>query len=250
MRLSSLLIIGIALVPVPSFAQGQNPGVSPPPAVESAPLPPPPASPAELPAAAPPPQPAPVPPPVATPAPAPAAPPAIAPAPTTAGRPTLVPNPGDPVNVDDVTLPAKPTAILSGMSTWDEGFNSLKNAFRTIEEELTRAGIAPAGRPLTVFLQTDDLGFRYEAMIPIPPLTDGRTSLTPAIRFGTTPSGKALRFVHKAPYDEIDETYETMTAYLDAKSVTVKDAFIEEYVTDLTEPGDANLEINVFVQPQ
>ena len=50
------------------------------------------------------------------------------------------------------------------------------------------------------------------------------------------PDGKALRFVHKEPYDEIDSTYETITAYLDAKGITVKDAFVEEYVTDLTEP--------------
>lgn len=235
--LSFVVMLGIGLVPATSLAQNQSPGVSPPPAVESAPLP----SPVNPTGPVPP-----APPPIA--APAPVAPPA--PAPTTTARPTLLPNPGDPVNVDDVTLPARPAAILSGMSTWDEGFASLKNAFRIIEEELTRAGIAPAGRPLTVFLQTDDLGFRYEAMIPIPPLTDGLTALTPAIRFGTTPEGKALRFVHKAPYDEIDETYETMTAYLDAKSITVKDAFVEEYVTDLTEPGDANLEVNVFVQPQ
>jgi effector-binding domain-containing protein len=173
-----------------------------------------------------------------------------APAPTATARPTLLPNPGDPVNVDEVILPGKPAAILSGTSTWDEGFTSLKNGFRKIEEELTRAGIAPAGRPLTVFLQTDDLGFRYEAMIPVPPGLEGHAALSPEVRFGKTPEGKALRFVHKAAYDEIDETYETITAYLDAKNITVKDTFIEEYVTDLTDSTDSNLEINVFVQPK
>jgi effector-binding domain-containing protein len=154
------------------------------------------------------------------------------------------------VDVDEVTLPDKPAAILSGTSTWDEGFSSLKNAFRRIEEELTRAGIAPAGRPVTVFLQTDDLGFRYEAIVPVPPGLEGRPAPSPEVRFGTTPKGKALRFVHKDAYDSIDETYETITAYLDAKNVTVKDMFIEEYVTDLTDATDPNLEINIFVQPQ
>ncbi len=166
------------------------------------------------------------------------------------GLPTLVPNPGDPVNADEVVLKGKPAAILSGTSTWDDGFTNLKNAFRKIEEELTRSAISPSGRPLTLFRQTDDIGFHYDALIPIPAAPAGKATLTPEVRFGTTPDGKAMRFVHHAPYDEIDETYETITAYLDAKNVTVKDDFVEEYVTDLTEPSDPNLEVNIFVQPQ
>jgi effector-binding domain-containing protein len=172
------------------------------------------------------------------------------PAPAAAGRPTLIPTPGDPVNVDEVTLPGKPAAVLVGQSTWDDGFQNLKNAFRKIEEELTRAAIAPAGRPLTVFVETEDLGFRYEAMIPIPAAPPGRATLTPEVRFGKTPEGKALRFVHKDTYEEIDSTYETIEAYLEAKGIAVKSAFVEEYVTDLIDAKDPNLEINVFVQPQ
>ncbi len=70
------------------------------------------------------------------------------------------------------------------------------------------------------------------------------------MRPGLTPAGPSLRFVHVAPYDDIDSTYETITAYLEAKSITVKDAFLEEYVGDLTDPADPNLEINVYVQPR
>jgi effector-binding domain-containing protein len=170
--------------------------------------------------------------------------------PAAAARTTLVPGPGDPSNAEDVTLPAKAAAILSGTGTWDEGFASLKNAFRTIEEELARAGIAPAGRPVAVFVQTDDMGFRYDAMVPVEPGLESHAPLSREVRFGTTPSGKALRFVHKGAYDEIDETYETITAYLDAKNITAKDIFIEEYVTDLTDSTDTDLEINIFVQPK
>jgi effector-binding domain-containing protein len=184
---------------------------------------------------------------------APAAPPVPAtPAPpsATAARPTLVPQKGDPSNADEVILPGKPAAVLSGRSTWDDGFRNLKNAFRIIEEELTRAGIAPAGRPITVFLETEDMAFRYDAMVPIPEAPAGRTSLTPEVRFGRTPEGRHLRFVHKDAYDEVDATYETIEAYLEAKGIAVKTVFLEEYVTDLTDSADADLEINVFVQPE
>ncbi|MFL5234743.1 MAG: GyrI-like domain-containing protein, partial [Microvirga sp.] len=111
-------------------------------------------------------------------------------------------------------------------------------------------GITPAGRPIAVFVQTDDIGFRYDAMIPIERAPEGRPNLTPEIRFGTTPSGRALRFVHKGPYDDIDSTYETVTAYLDAKNIEVKDSFVEEYVSDLNSADDSNLEINIFAMPK
>ena len=71
-----------------------------------------------------------------------------------------------------------------------------------------------------------------------------------ACKPGLTPAGPSLRFVHVAPYDDIDSTYETITAYLEAKSIVVKDAFLEEYVSELKDAGDPNLEINVYVQPR
>lgn len=170
------------------------------------------------------------------------------PAPTAVARPALVPTVGDPTGVEEVVLPAKPVAMVSGISNWEDAFTNLKGVFRKIEDALAKDGIAPAGKPLTVFVQTDDKGFRYQAMIPIAQVPEGKTELTPEIKFGKTPEGKAMRFVHKDAYDEIDGTYETITAYLDAKDIEAKDAFIEEYVSDMTEASDTNLEINIYVQ--
>jgi effector-binding domain-containing protein len=161
-----------------------------------------------------------------------------------------VPTPGDPLDVAEVTLPGKPAAVLSGESTWEEGFANLKTAFAKIEAELGQAGLAPAGRPIASFVETDDAGFHYEAMIPIERAPEGRPALGADIRFGRTPEGKAYHFVHKGPYEDIDSTYETITAYLDSKGIVAKDVFIEEYVTDLTDKDDDNLEINIFVQPR
>lgn len=177
-------------------------------------------------------------------------PPVPAPPATSAqGLPTLIPEPGDTVNVDEVVLPARPVAMLSGTSTWDDGFANLRAAFRRIEDAATKAGMRPAGRPIAVFTQTDDLSFHYQAMVPVTS-PEGSPPLPPEIRMGTTPSGKAYRFVHKGAYDTIDSTYETITAYLDAKDIVARDAFIEEYAVDVPDASDANLEINIFVQPK
>ncbi|WP_262298745.1 GyrI-like domain-containing protein [Microvirga sesbaniae] len=242
LRSSGLLLVfalcsGVALAQTP-------PPASPPAAAET------PASPA-----APAPSPAPAAPQVQG-APTPVTPAPAAPAPATpapaqeAGRTTLFPNPSDPSGVEEGVLVSKPTVVLSGTSTWDDAFTNLKNAFAKIDGELKKAGIAPAGRPVTIFVDTDDDGFKYDAMVPIARVPDGKTELTPEIKFGKTPEGKSFRFVHKDAYDEIDGTYETITAYLDIKEIVAKDAFIEEYVSDFTDSQDTNFEVNIYVQPK
>ena len=151
--------------------------------------------------------------------------------------------------MEEGVLIAKPAAVLAGTSTWDEAFTNLKNAVAKLDGELKKAGLAPAGRPLTIFVDTDDNGFKYETMIPIAQVPEGKTELTPEIKFGKTPEGKAMRFVHKDAYDEIDGTYETITAYLDIKEIVAKDAFIEEYVSEFTDAQDTEFEVNIYVQP-
>lgn len=189
-------------------------------------------------------------PPPAAPAPGAAAPAAPA-TPAQPSHPTLLAEPGDPGNVDDVVLPAKPALILSGSSDWDSGLKSLKEAFERIEKELGRLGIEPRGRPVVLYTQTTDDTFKFDAMIPVAeaPATPP-ADLAKEMRFGTTPAGKAWRFVHKGPYDDIDSTYETITTYLEAKDIVAKDSFIEEFVTDPIDGADANLEVNIFVQPR
>jgi len=188
-----------------------------------------------------------------TPSPAPAEAPAQPQAPATAqqaDRTTLFPNPSDPSGVEEGVLVSKPTVAFAGISIWDEAFDNLKKAFATIETEMKKAGIKPAGRPLTIFVDTDDNGFKYEAMVPVAQVPEGKTELTPGIKFSKTPEGKSFRFVHKDAYDEIDGTYETITAYLDIKEIVAKDAFIEEYVSDFTDAQDTDFEVNIYVQPK
>lgn len=257
-------------VATPSPVQGQPlappPGAAPspaeptpvqppaPPAAPALPQPvnPPPTAPAEPQPVAPPPA-VPLP---GSPSPAPALPPAPVPSPPPAqqqtgpvdANSTLAGRKGDPSDVDEIALAPKPALIRPGQSNWDDGFKTLADAIASLRAEAARLNLPVAGRPLTLFVETTDTGFRFEAMLPVARLPQGMPS--EGVRAGSTPEGKAFRFVHLAPYDDIDSTYETITAYLEAKNQPVKDAFLEEYVSDLKDPGDPNLEINVYVQPR
>ncbi len=164
---------------------------------------------------------------------------------------TLAGKGADPSDVGEVMLAPKPVLSLSGQATWDQGFQKLSESIKALRAEAQRTGLAVAGRPLALFVETTDEGFRFEAMLPVAIPPGGQAPAPgPDFRMGTSPAGPALRFLHQAPYDDIDSTYETITAYLEAKNIAVKDAFLEEYISDLNDPSDPNLEINVYTQPR
>jgi effector-binding domain-containing protein len=158
-------------------------------------------------------------------------------------------SPGVPNDATTETLavPSRATAIYSGQAKWDDGFDSIRDAHNRIKAAVDKAGLKAAGSPITVFTQTDDNGFSYEAMLPIDSKPAGKDELTPQVKLGSSPSGKAIKFQHRGPYDDIDSTYDLITAYLDEKGLESRDFFIEEYLTDLTSPEDPNLAVDIYV---
>ena len=79
---------------------------------------------------------------------------------------------------------------------------------------------------------------------------DAKTALGSDVKITQTPAGKSFRFGHKGAYDSIDDTYEVLTAYLDAKGIEAKESFIEEYITDELAPLDENFTLHIYVQPK
>jgi len=151
--------------------------------------------------------------------------------------------PGDAFGTE-VTLPQRTIIYLNRHTTWDDVFGALAKAFKALDAYLKKAGIKPEGPPMTIYVETDDNGFKFRAARQIaeapaiPPKGD--------VAVGEAPAGKALKFVHRGTYDAIDETYEAITNYLDDKGIEAKNEFIEEYVSDLAS-GPDNVVINVFV---
>jgi effector-binding domain-containing protein len=146
-----------------------------------------------------------------------------------------------------LTVAPKAVVLLRGSSSWEEGYRHITDAFKTIRAEATKAGLKPAGNPMTVFVETDDAGFRYEAMLPIENPPEGKDSLTADVKLGHSPAGKALKFQHRGAYDDIDSTYEAITAYLDEKGLEAQNLFIEEYLNEVKGADDTNLQVDIYV---
>jgi len=177
-----------------------------------------------------------------------ASPPAPAPAdpmPPIAGPASPSPlQPGD-VFGESVMLPERTIIYLKGRTNWAAAFETLVDAFKSLNEYLDKQGIKPNGPALTIYTQTSDTGFSFEAAMPVaeapanPPKGD--------IAVGKAPSGKALKFVHRGSYDAMDSSYEAITNYLDDKGLEAKELFIEEYATDPLTTKPDQLVVNVFV---
>lgn len=157
--------------------------------------------------------------------------------------------PGIPSDATTVTLevPSRPVAFLSGDSDWPNGFKAITDAIDKIDSAVDAAGLKRAGRPFAVFLSTDDNNFHFEAMVPVAEKPQGKTDLADGVQIGDSPSGKAIKFLHRGSYDDIDSTYDLITAFLDEKGLEAKNLFVEEYLTDTKDPGDASLEADIYV---
>jgi len=238
-RLASLgaglaaLILPLAISLTSGAALAQAPAATPSPAAAASPTPAP--SPTPEPAASPSP----------TPSPAPGA-AQQAPNPT---LPNPTPSPAAPVQAADpfgepLTLEPKKVVIHRGNANWDSAFDTLMDSFKGLTAFLDKQGIKPAGNAMIIYTSTDDTGFTYLAEIPI---EQDPKNLGKDMSMGKSPEGKALKFVHRGSYDNMDNTYEAITNHLDDKKLEAKDMFIEEYLTDPLKTAEDKLVINVYV---
>jgi effector-binding domain-containing protein len=231
--LGLFLALGFGLLPVGAQSIDQMP-LAPPPE-----LPPPVVMPLETPKGAL----------EAPPASAPAAP--ASPASATATLTSVAPPASDVILPDRLTLVSRPALIAHGKGEWEKAYDQIREAVSKLKNAAEKSKLTVTGYPLTIFVETSDTGFTYDimlsiAVVPPSPLSD----LGSDIRIGETIAGKAIRFVHLASYDEIDGAYEQITAYLDAKDIVVKDAFIEEYMIFGEKSNSPETTINILVQPK
>jgi len=155
--------------------------------------------------------------------------------------------PAESVSSQMVDVAARPALVAKGEGKWDDAAKILSESVAKVTGAATKAGLAANGHPLAVFTQTDDNGFHFEAMLPLAKAPDGKVKLPEGVEVGSSPAGKALKFEHRGSYDEIDATYEAITAYLDEKGLDTKNLFIEEYITDLKPADDANVDVDIYV---
>jgi len=157
---------------------------------------------------------------------------------------TVQTQPIDPFG-QEVTLASKSIVYLSGTGGWDTAYETLKEAFKTIQDFLQKRGVKSAGPAMTIYTAMDDTSFNFQAAVPVAETPKGPPQDN--IGSGTSPAGKALKFVHRGSFDAMTGTYDAISHHVEEKQISSQELLIEEYVSDfLTTPPD-KLVINIFV---
>jgi effector-binding domain-containing protein len=230
-RLALVALIPAAISLGSGSVLAQSPTPAAPPAAST------PATPAPAPSATPDPAPA------ASPSAAPSTPPAAAQTPATPPSAAAPVQPADPFG-EQIALESKKVVIVKGTANWDSAFDTLMDSFKALSALLEKQDIKTSGNAMIVYTSTDDTGFTYLAEIPV---DQDPKNLAKDMSIGKSPEGKALKFVHRGSYDNMDNTYEAITNHLDDKKLEAKDTFIEEYITDPLKTAEDKLVINVYV---
>jgi effector-binding domain-containing protein len=158
--------------------------------------------------------------------------------------PAITVAPDDPFG-EQVMMTEKTIVYLESSGLWDSAFETIVDAFKSVYGAMEKLGAKPAGAPMTIYTATDDNGFQFQAAVPLaqapasPPQGD--------IKVGKSPTGTALKFVHRGSYDEMDTTYEAIAHHLEEKNLEAKDLFIEQYMKDPVTTPEDDLVIEIYV---
>ena len=157
---------------------------------------------------------------------------------------TRLATPNDPFG-EQVTMTEMTIVYLEGSGKWESAFETIVASFKSVYDAMGKLGAKPGGAPMAIYTATDDTGFQFQAAVPVPQAPasppDG------GIKVGKSPTGTALKFVHRGSYDEMDTTYDAISHYLDDKKLEAKDLFVEQFMKDpITTPED-DLVIEIYV---
>ena len=158
--------------------------------------------------------------------------------------------------------------------------SSLAAAYREITAYMAERGITRAAQPMAITRVREAGGYEVEAAIPVvlpepgpaaepaapeaggdgdaaqaadtaaaEPAAAAAGSPAPSrVRIGQSPSGQAVRAVHRGPYDRMGPTYEQLAAWMAAHGVAEGDVSWEQYISDPGETPPDELVTHIYFQ--
>jgi effector-binding domain-containing protein len=164
--------------------------------------------------------------------------------PNPSSPPAITVMPNDPFG-EQMTMTEKTIVYFEGSGQWDSAFETIVAAFKSVYGAMDKLGVKPNGAPMTIYTATDDMGFQFQAAVPV-----AQAPASPPqdnVKVGKSPVGAALKFVHRGSYDEMDTTYEAIAHHLDDKKLEAKDLFVEQYMKDPVTTPEDDLVIEIYV---
>jgi len=119
----------------------------------------------------------------------------------------------------------------------------LAKAFREISAFIAMNDVTIAAQPMAITHAGSENGYAFDAAIPI---VDKDMTLSGNIRLGNTPAGRAIRAVHRGPYDQMVPVYEKLSAYMGAHGLREGPVSWEQYISDPGETPSEDLITHIY----
>ena len=106
---------------------------------------------------------------------------------------------------------------------------SLAIAYQEITSFMAEHSIEIQAQPMAITRSWDARDYEFDAAIPVS-TTD--VELSGNVRAGKSPSGRAVRVVHRGPYDRMSPSYEKLSAYMAVHGLKEGRVSWEHYISD------------------
>ncbi|MEM9556235.1 MAG: SRPBCC family protein [Acidobacteriota bacterium] len=144
------------------------------------------------------------------------------------------------LELERVEVEPQPVIQIGGSSAADATAVAAAygQAFGTLMSTLGELEIEAAGSPLVFHTSWDETGYVFDAALPVAEPVE--LPADSPVSAGTVPGGPALRVVHVGPYEQLEDTYGLLDAYVEVHGLTVAGRPWDEFIDDpASTPADA-----------
>jgi len=120
---------------------------------------------------------------------------------------------------------------------------SLTAAYKEISLFMTEKDIELVSQPMAISSDWDEQGYQFDAAIPVL-MQD--VELSGNVRSGRSPSGRAVRVVHRGSHDRMAPSYEKLAAYMAAHGLSEGRISWEHYISDPNETPENELITHIY----
>jgi effector-binding domain-containing protein len=121
---------------------------------------------------------------------------------------------------------------------------AISAAYAEIGSFISENELEITGKPMAITRAWEEGSYEFDAAIPVSFIPE---RLPENIRAGRSPSGSAVRAIHRGKYNQMMPTYEKLAAYMTAHGLSQGSVSWEHYISDPAETSPEELITHVYV---
>jgi len=146
------------------------------------------------------------------------------------------------IQCETIDRPAQATLSIRSRANVAELPELMGQVFGAIKQYLREAGQFPIGAPYAAYFNMDMQDLDVESGFPVAAALPGKGDVQP----GEIPAGRAASCVHVGPYDQFEQTYAALTAFVAGQGLEATGASYEFYTNNPTEVPPEELRTQIL----